>query len=112
MVVGGIFWVMFSIVYGIIGGLSGETPVLGMALIYLFGMLFFFSLPVTVIIEIVNWAKRRRARQVEARAEVVPAPPSPMPQRVFYCRDCGKPLTYISQYQSWYCENCKAYAPS
>jgi len=31
-------------------------------------------------------------------------PPAPT------CATCGQPLTYISQYQRWYCENCKKYA--
>ncbi len=25
------------------------------------------------------------------------------------CPHCGKPLTYIKQYQRWYCYNCKRY---
>ena len=37
-----------------------------------------------------------------------PAPP-PAPS-VQTCATCGQPLTYISQYQRWYCENCKKYA--
>lgn len=41
-----------------------------------------------------------------------PPPPAPVPQPVFYCTTCGKPLTFISQYRRWYCESCKAYPPS
>ena len=26
------------------------------------------------------------------------------------CPSCGKPLTYITQYQRWYCYNCQQYA--
>lgn len=38
------------------------------------------------------------------------APPAPPPsQTVVYCTNCGKPLTYVQQYQKWYCENCKEY---
>jgi hypothetical protein len=29
----------------------------------------------------------------------------------FSCSICQKPLTYIPQYQRWYCYNCKKYAP-
>jgi hypothetical protein len=36
-------------------------------------------------------------------------PPPPPPQNVVYCTNCGKPLTYVQQYQKWYCENCKQY---
>jgi len=46
------------------------------------------------------------------KEKAVQPPTPPIPQQVFYCRNCGKPLTYISQYQRWYCENCRAYAPS
>jgi len=31
------------------------------------------------------------------------APPTPK------CPTCGQPLTYIQQYQRWYCQNCKKY---
>jgi len=33
----------------------------------------------------------------------------PTVQTVHYCRNCGKPLTYIEQYGRWYCENCARY---
>ena len=42
----------------------------------------------------------------------VQPPPPPISQQVFYCTSCGKPLTYVSQYQRWYCESCRTYAPS
>jgi hypothetical protein len=38
--------------------------------------------------------------------------PPPSPETVYYCTKCGKPLTYVPQYRRWYCENCRAYAPS
>jgi len=36
-----------------------------------------------------------------------PAPPPPPPSRL--CPNCGKPATYIQQYQRHYCYNCKEY---
>jgi hypothetical protein len=39
-------------------------------------------------------------------------PPPPMPASTYYCTNCGKPMSWVSQYQRWYCENCKTYAPS
>jgi len=42
----------------------------------------------------------------------VQPPPPPISQQVFYCTSCGKPLTYVSQYQRWYCESCRTYTPS
>jgi hypothetical protein len=38
------------------------------------------------------------------------APPPPPTQTKFFCTSCGKPLTYVQQYQKWYCESCKQYA--
>jgi hypothetical protein len=28
---------------------------------------------------------------------------------VYYCRNCGRPLTFVQQYGKWYCQNCKKY---
>jgi hypothetical protein len=46
------------------------------------------------------------------RKEKRTPPPPPSNQTVVFCTNCGKPLTYVQQYQRWYCENCKQYAPS
>jgi hypothetical protein len=47
------------------------------------------------------------------RKEKPTTPPLPPPaQSKFFCTNCGKTLTYVQQYQKWYCENCKQYAPS
>ncbi|MEM2105634.1 MAG: YtxH domain-containing protein [Candidatus Bathyarchaeia archaeon] len=40
----------------------------------------------------------------------VPAVPPPPPPGAEICPTCGGPLTYISQYQRWYCYKCKKYA--
>jgi len=37
-------------------------------------------------------------------------PPPPPTQTKFFCTNCGKPLTYVQEYQKWYCEGCKQYA--
>jgi membrane protein DedA with SNARE-associated domain len=52
-------WIAFSVVYGVIGGFTGSVPTEGWFFIYLFGLIFFFSLPVAVIAEIVRWRKRK-----------------------------------------------------
>jgi ABC-type dipeptide/oligopeptide/nickel transport system permease component len=62
MVVGGIFWIMFSVIWGVIAGFGGES-LMAKALMYIFGILFFFSLPVAVIIEIGQWIKRKREKE-------------------------------------------------
>jgi hypothetical protein len=38
------------------------------------------------------------------------APPPPPPPGAEVCPTCGGPLTYIPQYQRWYCYKCKKYA--
>ena len=69
MVVGGLFWAIFSGIYGVIGGLSGEVPIQGRFLVSLFGVMFFLSLPGTAVIELVNWFGRRGEKRDTARAE-------------------------------------------
>jgi len=39
-------------------------------------------------------------------AALKPAAPAP---KVRYCPDCGKPATWIEQYQRWYCYGCQKY---
>jgi hypothetical protein len=41
-----------------------------------------------------------------------PGVPPPPPQGVAQntCPNCGQPLTWIEQYQRWYCYNCQRYA--
>jgi RNase P subunit RPR2 len=112
MVVGGIFWIMFSVVYGIIGGFSGRVPPEGMALVYLFGSMFLFSLPAAVFIEIVNWVRRRGKTEVDVRAEAMPTIRLHKTQQIYYCTKCGKPLGYNWQLQRWYCESCDIHAPT
>jgi len=36
-------------------------------------------------------------------------PPPPPPPGTQVCPTCGGPLTYIEQYQRWYCYKCKKY---
>ena len=38
------------------------------------------------------------------RRKAASPPPPPKP-----CPTCGQPLTYVKQYDKWYCNNCKAY---
>jgi predicted Zn-ribbon and HTH transcriptional regulator len=110
MVIGGIFWVMFSVVYGVISGLSGENPLEGMILIYLFGTLFFFSLPVTIVIEVVNWVRRRRAAQVQAAVEAetkeVAMPSILSVAKPRYCMECGVELNPLGETGKMICPKC------
>lgn len=43
------------------------------------------------------------APSVMAQATQATAAPTPT------CHKCGTPLTYIQQYQRWYCPNCREY---
>jgi len=73
-VTGAFFWVLFSVVFsGVLGlaeveaalGLEGEEVEVApfyMALIYISGLTMLFSLPVSIIIEVYRWLKRRRRR--------------------------------------------------
>lgn len=55
---GGIMWVLFSVLAGTETAFQGTSQF--MPLVYVFGMLFFFSLPVAVGAEVIRWARRRR----------------------------------------------------
>jgi len=37
------------------------------------------------------------------------APPPPPTAAVQMCPTCGQPLTFVQQYNRWYCPNCKKY---
>jgi hypothetical protein len=51
-----------------------------------------------IIIALILYARRLRQRQL-------PAPPPPQQN----CEACGKPLSYIEQYQRYYCFECQTY---
>jgi len=50
-------------------------------------------------------AKAMRGPEYAPTAPPVQPPPPPSS----LCSTCGRPLTYVQQYQRWYCENCKKY---
>jgi hypothetical protein len=58
-VLGAFFWILFSVVFGIVAGISGEMHPFYMALIYISGLAMLFSLPITAIIEIYHWLKKK-----------------------------------------------------
>jgi hypothetical protein len=43
------------------------------------------------------------------RGKVREQAPLTQPARVSYCPTCGKPLTWINEYNRWYCYNCQKY---
>ena len=42
--------------------------------------------------------------------ESIPPPPPSQEENVYYCKECGNPLTYIEKYKRWYCYSCEEYA--
>lgn len=50
----------------------------------------------------------KRLRPVEEQAQLLPPPPTATLSTQF-CPACGSPLTYVSQYQRWYCYKCGKY---
>jgi len=52
-------WLAVSVYCGIILGLKGDPGFFYMALVYVFGLTWMFSLPVVIVIEIVQWYRRR-----------------------------------------------------
>ena len=105
MVVGGIFWVMFSFV-GAIGQIgTGQVSPGMMTLVSLFGMLFFFSLPVTVVMELVGWIRRRRLRQAAVKVEAPIGSALPL-KKPKYCMDCGVELQSVGETGKSFCPKC------
>jgi hypothetical protein len=43
-------------------------------------------------------------------SRVSQAPPPPPPANAQMCPSCGQPMTFVQQYNRWYCQNCKKYA--
>jgi hypothetical protein len=91
--------------------------------------LLLFLLIIIVVIVVVVVAARGKGKKAKAQAppqipqqpQGVAAPaaaaaapqasqsaPKPLTQQ-YPCPDCRQPLTYVEQYRSWYCKNCKKY---
>ena len=108
--IGMVGWVFFSVIVGVGTGLAGqkvsEAPPLLLALMYLFGIVFFFSLPVAVIAEIVRWRrnKTRGAAPIVSRSGRVGQERGGSKEPPALCPACG---TRIDP-RMWYCPNCHA----
>jgi hypothetical protein len=103
--IGLVGWVSFSVFAGM-AAFAGQSAPLIYGLMYLFGIAFFFSLPVAIIAEIVRW----RRNKTRSTAPIVPSLGrvelggrgsigSPL-----FCPTCG---TRIDP-RMWYCPNCHA----
>ncbi len=60
--IGMVGWVFFSVIAGVGTGVTGKYDPMSWGLVYLFGMLFFFSLPAAGIAEIIRWRKKKKAQ--------------------------------------------------
>ena len=58
-IIGMVGWVTFSIICGVSLGVSGECSGVVLTLVYFFGLIFFFSLPISIVIEVIKFAKNR-----------------------------------------------------
>jgi predicted membrane channel-forming protein YqfA (hemolysin III family) len=57
----GVLWFLFSVLAGLEAAFSGTRY--WMILVYVFGAVFFLSLPVAAVAEIVRWWRRRQRRE-------------------------------------------------
>ena len=66
---------------------------------------------VAVIILALLLTRRKKPPAQAYPPAYAPAPPPPPPAQATapFCKNCGKPTTYIGQYQRYYCYNCKQY---
>ena len=70
-------WVAFSVMYGILAGLGSKIPTTGYFLIDLFGIIFFFSLPMDLVAEVARWRRRKiKSEQNRQPQADYPLPPS------------------------------------
>jgi hypothetical protein len=59
LVIGLVGWVIFSVIAGVGKGVGAEPPGVLMFLVRIFGAIFFLSLPVALIAELVRWLRKR-----------------------------------------------------
>ncbi len=53
--------------------------------------------------------QQQTQQQPQAQQQQQPSPPPQQPQQSNTCPDCGQPIRYIEEYDSWYCDNCQEY---
>ena len=84
------------------------------------GLWLYIFIPVIIVVVIVGILigvkkigifPKRQTQQKQQWAQQGPQQPTqPMPSQQHVCPLCGQPLRYISEYQRWWCDNCKRYA--
>jgi hypothetical protein len=102
-VLGGFFWILFNVVFGIINGIaeatSGPTlPSYYTGLVDITGAAMYFGIPAGIMGEIVRWLRGRKHAQ--SPQQTIANPVQFCPQCVkqtranlVYCEHCGTRLT-------------------
>jgi hypothetical protein len=100
-IIGAFFWILFSVVFGIVGGLSGKDIGAGYwGLIYITGLAMIFGIPSGIVGEGLRWYRGKKASKT-----VTPqAHPSSVPSVAVsqYCHLCGTQVEPGSRY----CDRC------
>ena len=108
-IIGCFFWIIFSVMWGFTAAFGQVSPELT-ALMYLFGIMFFFGFPVAIVVEIVQWIRRKRKKAVAMPVTeplVSMAPAAPVSElKAKYCSECGMALTPIGATGKSFCSKC------
>jgi drug/metabolite transporter (DMT)-like permease len=102
--IGMVGWVFFSVIVGVGTAFGGEASPPLSALVYLFGIAFFFSLPVAVIAEIVRWRRNKARAPASSRVGRAGLERRGLMGSPAFCPKCG---TRIDP-RMWFCPNCHA----
>jgi len=92
--------------------LNWETPGAGLSIPIIY-VLIGILIVVVVVIVVIVLLLRRKTRVPPPLGPVYAPTPAPAPEAPEtlqrQCPDCGGPLTWIEQYQRWYCYKCSKY---
>jgi len=109
-----ILTIVFSMLWIALGLLSLPNPGLGMlAMMAINGLILYFFIlrPEVKAFFSPAPAETYQPPATYQASQVTPPPPSPQgAAQIPACPKCGQPLTWIEQYQRWYCYNCQQYS--
>ena len=108
---GGILWTMFSVVGAFGEFASGQKDPFMLALVYIFGVMFFFSIPIAIVGEILLWARRRKQKRIAAVSQSPVAVPVATPQVTKFCTECGTTLQTVGVTGARICPKCLTVYP-
>jgi len=109
-----ILTIVFSMLWIALGLLSLPNPGLGtLAMMAINGLILYFFIlrPEVKAFFSPAPAETYQPPATYQASQVTPPPPSPQgAAQIPACPKCGQPLTWIEQYQRWYCYNCQQYS--